>query len=378
MSTVNDFHTQAMNLAEDAFHYERGGDRKKAVELFVEAMQLEQQAAFSLDINQKNEPSRSILFRSAASLAYHAGVYDVAEKLVAQGLVGYPPPEISDELRDLFDEINFGRHLSTKGMELSDSEWKMTLLGSAVTKGIAQAEQLLIRVDKVNSLVRRTVERKLHLPFQVNRSIPDERRDRFGLFVKALVPSSFAVVFQLGKPDKQLSLIAQELEPQEVVDEILLCLEYIQFDEVDELKKRISDQDYFDNFVGLAKQIAPDGKEIKTVGFTVVRGGEEKPIAIRKNRREIKARFSRSQTDEDNDSVETVALEGILTFANTPLTKRFGTVKLREEGGSQETKILVPVGLMKDVVQPYYDERVSVTVVIKNGKYYLDDVNNNS
>jgi hypothetical protein len=375
MQTVNELHTQAMDIAEEAFLNQKRGDREIAEKLFHEALHLEQQAAYMLTLNPENEPSRSILFRSAASLAYNGLDFETAERLLAQGLAGFPPPEIADELRDLFDEITFGRHLATKGMELSESEWKMTLLGSAITRGIAQADQLLTRVEKVSTLVRRTVERKLNLPFQVNRATSDERRDRFGLFVKAIVPSSFAVVFQLGKPIQQIPMLAGELEPQEVVDEVLLCLEYIQFDEVNELKKRIPDQAYFDNFVGLAKQIAPDGKDIKTVGFTVVRGGQDKPIAIRKNRQEIKSKFSQRKTDEGDEEAETVNLEGLLTFANTPIKNKFGTVKLREKDSSKDIKILVPVGLMKDVVQPYYDEKVSVTVTIRNGKYYLEDVN---
>lgn len=373
MPTVNELHNRAMDIAEEAFALQRSGDEEGAHHLFAQALELEQKAAFMLGIGEENEPSRSVLFRSAASLAYNAKDYEVAEKLVAQGLAGYPPPEIAEELRDLFDEVTFARHLTTKGMELSESEWKMTLFGSAIAKGVAQADQLLTRVDKITTLVRRTVERKLNLPFQANRVTPDERRDRFGLFVKAMVPSSFAVVFQMGKPVKQLPLLAGELEPQDVVDEVLLCLEYIQFDEVGELKARIQDQDYFDNFVGLAKQIAPDGKDIKTVGFTVVRGGQDKPVAIKKTRQEIKTKFTRSQVGGEDEEVQRVNLEGILTFANTPATRKFGTVKLREEGGKKDTPILVPVGLMKDVVQPYYDERVSVTVVVKNGKYYWED-----
>jgi hypothetical protein len=378
MSTVNELHNQAMDIAEDAFMRQRNGDNQAALLLFRHALILEQQAAFMLELLPENEPSRSILFRSASSLAYNAADYETAEKLAAQGLAGYPPPEIAEELRDLFDEINFGRHLSTKGMELSASEWKMTLLGSSITKGITPANHLLTRVDKVSTLVRRTVERKLHLPFQVNQASPDERRDRFGLFVKAMVPSSFAVIFQLGKPIQQLPLLANELEPQEVVDEVLLCLEYIQYDEVDELKKRIDNQEYYDNFVGLAKQIAPDGKEIKNVGFTVIRGGEDKPIQFKKNKREINSRFSRTPTEDSDDELETINLEGILTFANTPATKKFGTVRIRQQGVKKEIPILVPLGLMKDVVQPYYDENVIIAATIKNGKYFYNDMDKKS
>lgn len=372
MPTVNDLHTKAMDIAEEAFDLQLHGDNESAMKLFVQALNLEQRAAFMLNPLPENEPSRSILFRSAASLAYNARDYEIAEKLVAQGLTGSPPPEIAEELRDLFDEITFGRHLFAKGMELSNSEWKMTIFGPAITKGVAPTDELLTRVEKVSTLVRRTVERKLNLPFQINQKMPEQRRDRFGLFVKAMMPSSFAVVFQLGKPVQQMSYLTGELEPQEIVDEVLLCLEYIQFDEVEELRKRFDDEAYYDNFVGLAKQIAPDGKDIKTVGFTVVRGGQEKPFAIRRSRQEIKSRFITKPTT-DTEEVETAVFEGLLTFANTPRTKKHGTVKVRQEHNNKEVSILVPIGLMKDVVQPHYDERVSVTVVIKDGRYYWQD-----
>jgi hypothetical protein len=373
MSKDNNLHIQAMDIAEDAFTLQRKGDEENARKLFKQALDLEQQAAYLLEVKIENEPSRSILFRSAASLAFNAGEFEKAEKLVAQGLIGFPPSEIGEELRDIFDEVTFERHLSTKGMELSDSEWKMTLTGAAIAKGIAQADQLLVRVEKVSTLVRRTVERKLHLPFQINRSSPDERNDRYGLFVKALLPSSFAVVFRLGKPDQQLSLITGDVEPQEIVDELLRCLENVQNDQIDQLKERIGNQDYFENFIGLAKQIAPDGKEVKAVGFTVVRNGKDKPFLVKKTRQEIKASVSKtfSQAEEEK---EIVILEGVLTFANTPIGRQYGKVKLRTEEQKGQEEINVPIGLMKDVVQPYYDENVKVSVIKKNGKYYLEDV----
>lgn len=372
MSSVNELHNNAIELAEEAFINQRKGHTQRANILFKQAFELEQEAASMLEIKKENEPSRSILYRSAASLAFNCRDFESAEKLAAQGLVGFPPPEIREELLDLFDEVTFERHLSTKGMVLSESEWKMTLAGNAIAKGIAQVDHLLTRTEKVSTLVRRTVERKLNLPFQVNRSMPEERKNSFGLFVKALIPSSFAVVFQLGKPEKQLTLLTGELDPQEVIDELLLCFENIQENKIDQLKERIGDQDYFDNFIGLAKQIAPDGYEIKTVGFTVVRNGEDKPYVIRKSRQEIQTSVSKIETQEEEST--SVTLEGILTFANTPLDKKFGKVKLRDEGKKTQQEINVPVSLMKDVVQPYYDEYVKVSVHIKNGKYYLDDV----
>lgn len=377
MSTVNELHTKAMDLAEAAFFHSKKGEDILASRYFSQALELEQQAAFMLPLDRASEPSRSILFRSAASLAFNAGDSIMAERLAAQGLAGYPPAEILEELRDLLEEVTFYRHLSTYGMQLSESEWKMTLDGSAVKKGVVLTDLLLARVEKVSSLVRRTIERKLGLPFQVNRGVPDERRDRYGLFTRALAPSSFAVVFQLGEPDKkQMPLFTGELEPVEVIDEILECLALVEGERVELLSERIPNQDYLENFIGLARQIAPDGKDIKTVGFTVVRNGEEKPLAIRKNRKAIGRVFSgiTRQVDSDNSPGETLTLAGVLNFASSPRSKPYGTVKLTNlETGKHQT-IHVRKSLMKDIVQPYYEENVQVTVIKKGETLYLDDV----
>jgi hypothetical protein len=377
MSTINELHSKAMDLAETAFFHSRKGESILASQYFAKALELERRAAYMLSIDEINEPSRSILFRSAASLAFNAGDPISAERLAAQGLAGFPPPEIQEELRDLLEEIAFYRHLSTHGMQLSEAEWKMTLDGSAVKKGVVLTDLLMARVEKVSSLVRRTVERKLGLPFQVNRGVPDGRRDRYGLFTRAFAPSSFAVIFQLGQPDeKQIPLFTGELEPVQVIDEVLTCLSFVENEHVDLLSERIPDQDYLENFIGLARQIAPDGKDIKTVGFTVLRGGEESSLAIRKNRKAIGRAFSRvtKQADNDDSPGEILVLNGVLNFASSPRSKSYGTVKLIDLITGKHKTIHVRKSLMKDIVQPYYEENVQVTVIKKGETLFLDDV----
>ncbi|MEN0051190.1 MAG: hypothetical protein AAF806_29265, partial [Bacteroidota bacterium] len=51
------------------------------------------------------EPSRSILFRSAAFLAIKAEQYSEAERMAAFGLIGNPPSDIADELCSAMDQI---------------------------------------------------------------------------------------------------------------------------------------------------------------------------------------------------------------------------------------------------------------------------------
>jgi hypothetical protein len=47
------------------------------------------------------EPTRSMLHRSAASLAVKCCQLREAERLIGRALAGNPPPDIADELRDL-------------------------------------------------------------------------------------------------------------------------------------------------------------------------------------------------------------------------------------------------------------------------------------
>lgn len=101
---VNRLHTKAMDLAEDATIAKRKGSEKESVKLFEEALILEKKAALHLPPNPKSEPTRSILYRSAASIAYHLKDREAMYILAKEGLRGHPPNEIKLELEALRDD----------------------------------------------------------------------------------------------------------------------------------------------------------------------------------------------------------------------------------------------------------------------------------
>jgi len=123
MTTVNDLHPKAMDLAEEAFQRLRKGEDGEAKRLFREALALEREAALLLPVSEEAEPSRSILFRSAASLAYNAEEYETAEQLIAHGLSGFPPAEIKEELKNLYEDIEFKRYLPHHGLKEQIRDW---------------------------------------------------------------------------------------------------------------------------------------------------------------------------------------------------------------------------------------------------------------
>ena len=110
---IQELHREAMDLAEMAFIAKLKGDPESAENLLREAYRKESNSAKLLVDEYDFEPTRSILFRSAASLAIECNDVRGAERLIAFGLAGNPPEEIAEELRDLLEKVNSKRHIGT-------------------------------------------------------------------------------------------------------------------------------------------------------------------------------------------------------------------------------------------------------------------------
>ncbi len=107
MSKINDLHEKAMEFCDEAFFAKRNGDLDAFAKFSRQALDIETEAANLLKDNFEAEPSRSILYRSAASMAIDCKEYRQAEKLISMALVGNPPNEIVAELRELSEQLPF-------------------------------------------------------------------------------------------------------------------------------------------------------------------------------------------------------------------------------------------------------------------------------
>ena len=105
MKSVKELHEKAMDLAEYAFVAKLRGNLAKAEELSQQAFDYESQAAGLVPNKPSSEPTRSILYSSAAALALDCNEPREAKQLVAEGLAGNPPPEIEQELNDLYEQV---------------------------------------------------------------------------------------------------------------------------------------------------------------------------------------------------------------------------------------------------------------------------------
>ncbi|MCC5626920.1 hypothetical protein LC613_01420 [Nostoc sphaeroides CHAB 2801] len=116
MNQIQDLHKQAMDFAEIAQVAKLKGDSVLALELSRQAFEKERLAAELTVSNLAAEPTRSVLYRSAATLAIDCGEITTAERLIAVALSGNPPQEIAEELKDLFVQINIDKYFARRGI----------------------------------------------------------------------------------------------------------------------------------------------------------------------------------------------------------------------------------------------------------------------
>jgi len=91
-------HRLAMEHADEA---EQTDDRSRKRSALVNAMFEEAEAANLLPVSAESEPTRSVLYRSAAEIALSISLPKSCEHLANEGLSGSPPPEIAAELQDV-------------------------------------------------------------------------------------------------------------------------------------------------------------------------------------------------------------------------------------------------------------------------------------
>jgi hypothetical protein len=352
--TVLDKHNQAMAAAEGAFVARMRGDTEQADYLLRSAYEAERSAAEMLADQLANEPSRSVLYRSAATLAYDCGEHRAAERLAAAGLAGEPPDEIAQELRDLFEQINARRHLSLRGIVLLPQEIQLEISGNGIGSDFGLGDELTGRIDITKKMVARCAERRRGHPYRESgRPVSSVARDT-ELYISSPRPGCMAMTLRFGVPEDQLRLEETEDRPG-IIDEFLAYIELAGRAAYRELRDGIANEAYYRNFVGLARLLMPDGDRVKMVGFTAIRDGRERYVALDKTRRELPP--PEPLETEISEDGEVVRVTGVLKEANANKKHQISIVG----DDSRTFTVDVPMGMMRDIVRPHFDDVVRVT-----------------
>jgi hypothetical protein len=376
LEIAHNTHQEAMGMAESAFVAELRGNHATAREMYHRAFVLERAAAEALASDHDAEPTRSILYRSAATLGLRCGELRDAERLVAIALVGNPPEEVADELRQLFDEITFSRHLKAEGVTLGPNGFQMSLWGKAVSSGLVLGTEFMNRYRDTERLIYRTAERSLKQPF--GDSLQQSYRRNLELFMSVPRAASFAVTVTIGIREQQILPGTEDLTPSvAVVDELLGCLRLFNEREDDKLRERIGDPAYYTNFIGLAKRIAPDGEKIRGIGFTAIRGGSETSVGLTRPRQDAPP-IATEPIEEERTASEgrgIVEIRGQLNFADARSAHGRRRRRIILESDGREFHVIVPPGLMRDIVRPLWEQTVVVRGRRKGKSILLEDIN---
>jgi hypothetical protein len=180
-------------------------------------------------------------------------------------------------------------------------------------------------------------------------------------------PDSLAVTFKVGKSE-QLNLFGSSMA-EDVIDELVECLKLFTHREETQLKERIKEEAYFRNFVGLAQGIAPDGREVQMVGFTTLSHGRLNKVALETKREAPREEAPSAEVRTADDAVE---VSGILRRADSLKEGRSEIVIVGADNARH--KVVVPPGMMSDIVKPLWETQVIVKGLRKGKTISLQEI----
>lgn len=348
-------HEQAMDWADKARSARRDKDEDKYVRSMKTAFELEKKAALMIQ-SEESEPTRSVLHRSAASLAYKCKMYREAEWLVSRALSGNPPKEIIGELRRLNRKVLLELRLEEKQVSVSDQEFSMNLDGNQIIEGLAPVDLITHRITKLKKIFWNTIRQTNGMAFSSSAQLKNQM---YTLWVSAWEPSSIDVVLRLGVSG-QMSL------PNlggfdSIFHRVMTNFNLLNHGDYVPLQKQIGDNEYYCNFVALAKEIAPDGDDVVTVNLGTVVEGQQREVNFRRQQQQFSEVPLPNLLKSDNGlytTDEEITVRGKLQYADA--MDEHKVVKLRDVDSEMTWKIIVPDAYMKDVVQPHFDEDVKI------------------
>ena len=356
---IEQLHNEAMSIADDADLLKHHGKMEEALELFQKAFTLEREAAIAAIASGVDDLSSGVLVKSAAFMAYDGGLIRESEQMVGLALSRNLPEEIAEEMRDLLENIHFARHLRLNGVTLSDNEVQIVVAGRGVAHGMAREDDVNERISTFKQLAVRTAERTTGRKFRTSGQPAKDIRDLCTSYLSTSRAASFAVTMRIGeKPEETLDKFQGGANA--LIEDIATNLALVNNGEVEELKKRIKEQAYLENFVSLAKEFAPDGERVNLVGLTFKKDGNDVPVQLRTPKgkyRDVVSVVSSEVSEEKRKEEHSVreTLVGTLYSANSQ------SDFVRIQVGGRAIKIKVPEGLA-EIVRKYFDTEVSLLV----------------
>ena len=365
--TVKDLHREAMKFNDLALIAKQNNNVSEVKENYLKAFEIEKQAFILFNSESSEEPTRSVLLRSAANLAILSEQIREAEKLISIGLAGDPPHSIAEEFRNLLQQVNFLRHLELHGIVLNPNELQLSLSGNQVGHGLIRSDEFLNRIEIIERMAFRTADRIRNKPFNDKGRPLKNNVVNFEPYLSIPRAASFAVTIRFGQSAEQQVFEGMDVQTQ-LIDDILKNINLINEENYEQLSQNIKDESYRRNFIALTKKLAPDGDRIKLVGFTTTRNLDNNIVALTRINKEVQVQ-DLGEYSMLPISKKEIEITGTLSFADSKKSK----IKLTDAKNT-DYEIEVPQGLLSDIVKPYFEETVIIRGIQAGKKIELKDI----
>jgi len=343
-----------MKFADEADLAKLFGERAKFLQLTKQAFEKEKAAADLMkDIDV--EPSRGVLHRSAATLAWRCGLFDQSEKLIYRALAGNPRSDIEWQLKDLLGTVN----LAKEGIHLGEGQLLFSLHGSQIGYGKAAVEELTSRAPSIATMLRISATSALKdVRDAVSRKQPE--LGDIPVFIEGLAAGSCIVKLRLGEP-------IQESLPgfgrfNDAIKPFLENMNLLEQGETYELEKTIDDPIEFRDFVKASIELAPDGEKISSVKFQSVIDGHLKVVSLHTTQSTLEGlQLPRVPSVESRLEVteQAIVKTGVLRVGNA-LDNEVKTLCILATDGEGNWHIEGTEDLKDEIVRQYFKRRIVV------------------
>jgi hypothetical protein len=278
-----ELHDEAMAVVDEARAHERNGDKEGYLQLLRKACKLEEKAARLLDQGAESEPTRSVLFRSASSLAFQAEDYHQACTLAFEGLTGDTPEECITELLDIANDAKFRLRLREQDLRVAKSEITVIVRGPRVAIGLAPAKQATLMLRRIENLLRSCIEDFFRSKIaEVESDGQIESMKIFEVFLRQLPTEEFAVAFRLGLSE-QLHLFGPVSLGDRIVTQFMHDLQVA--------VAQAPGADNRDKFTKAVAKLEPDGKEVTSIEINSLVAGELMSVRIPPKKQAVRETF---------------------------------------------------------------------------------------
>jgi len=337
----------AMELADEADLAKLFGESDRFRHLTEQAFEKEKAAADLMVDKVEIEPTRSVLHRSAATLAWRCGKFKEAKRLVYRALAGNPPAELEVELFDLLDAVK----LSEAAFKLGRCELEVTLNGEAIGHGFAAADAIAPVIPSLQKMLKVMLRRR-------NRSQatdPDSVKDVAGqpLYIE-FKPGSLVISARFGQPSDQMLPGFEDFD--EIISPLLQHLEMLEQGQDAALLDSLSEPHDFRDFVTAAKSLAPDSQNISKVHWQASTVGELKTVRFTRHRNDLPSPDAVTAEQVYRESETTVTARGILRIANAHGKHECKLIDDSDDVWTVDTS----AELITEIVQTHFNQRVEV------------------